>query len=81
MRLTNIKCKTLNLHDKHFTLGLQMAICETKSVPTPRVQCSTRKDAEKLEQILQKIKQGDAITGITRMGTVVYVHLVDEKIE
>ena len=57
-----------------------MEICEAKSVPTPRVQCSTRKDAEKLELLLQKIKQGDAITEVVRMGTVIYVHLVDERI-
>ena len=58
-----------------------MAKCEKEYPPTPRVQCGTIKDSEKLEQILQKIKQGDAITEIIRMGTVVYVHLVDEKID
>ena len=58
-----------------------MALCEKEYPPTPRIQCSTRKDAEKTEQILQKIKQGDAITEIIRMGTTVYVHLVDEKID
>jgi len=57
-----------------------MENCETYSIPTPRVQCHTRKDAEKLEKILQKIKQGDAITEIARMGTVVYIHMVDEKL-
>lgn len=51
-----------------------------ESIPTPRVQCHTRKDAEKLEQILQKVKQGDSITDINRMGAVVYIHMVDEKI-
>jgi len=57
-----------------------MAMREMESVPTPCVQCRTRKDADKLEQILQKIKQGDSITGVIKMGSVVYVHLVDEKI-
>jgi len=56
-----------------------MATCE--SVPTPRVQCSTRKEAERLERILQKIKQGDAITEIIRMGTTIYIHMVDDKID
>jgi len=58
-----------------------MVFCEKEYPPTLRVQCSTRKDSEKLEQILQKIKQGDAITEIIRMGTIVYVHMVDEKID
>ena len=58
-----------------------MAVCEKEYPPTPRVQCSTRKEAERLEQILQKIKQGDAITEVIRVGTVVYVHMVDEKID
>jgi len=58
-----------------------MAKDEKEYPPTPRVQCHTIKDSERLEQILQKIKQGDAITGISRMGTVVYVHMVDEKID
>ena len=58
-----------------------MVLCEKEYPPTPRVQCSTRKDAEKLEQILQKIKQGDAITEIIKSGTVVYIHMVEEKID
>lgn len=58
-----------------------MVVCEKEYPPTPRVQCSTIKDSERLEQILQKIKQGDIITEIIRMGTVIYVHLVDEKID
>ena len=52
-----------------------MEICETKSVPTPRVQCHTRKDAEELEKILQKIKQGSSVTDVSRMGAVVYVYV------
>jgi len=57
-----------------------MVVCEQENAPTPRVQCSTRKEAERLEKILQKIKQGNAITEIIRMGTVIYIHMVDEKI-
>jgi len=57
-----------------------MENCETYSVPTPRVQCHTRKDAEKLEKILQKIRQGNSITEIIREGSVIYIHMVDEKL-
>jgi len=57
-----------------------MVICETESVQTPRIQCHTRKDAEKLEKLLQKVKQGDSITDISRMGAVIYIHMVDEEI-
>ena len=57
-----------------------MASCEGESVPTPRVQCHTRKDAEKLEQILEKISHGDSITQVVRSGSVIFIHLVDENI-
>ena len=48
--------------------------------PTPKILCHGRKEAERLEQILQKIKQGDPIKQIIRVGSVVYVHLEDENI-
>lgn len=57
-----------------------MAVCRTESVPTPRVQCHTRKDAEILKKILQAIDKGNKITEINKIGSVVYVHLVDENI-
>ena len=48
--------------------------------PTPKVLCHGRKEAERLERILEKIRQGDPITQIIRMGSIVYVHLEDENI-
>ncbi len=53
---------------------------QTEYPPTPRVLCHGRKEAEKLERILEKIKQGNPITSITRIGSTVYVHLEDENI-
>ena len=59
-----------------------MAVCEEEkqNYPTPRVQCHGREEAKLLEQILNKVKQGDLITQVIRAGSVVYVHLVDEKL-
>ena len=57
-----------------------MAVCRTEILPTPRVQCHTRKDADILERILQTINQGNKITGVIKLGAVVYVHLADEKL-
>ena len=41
---------------------------------TPRFQCHGRGEAEKLEEILGRIKKGEAVKSFTRMGSVVYVH-------
>jgi hypothetical protein len=42
---------------------------------TPRIQCHGRSEAEKLEEILNRIKNGAKFDGVVRTGSIVYVHL------
>lgn len=47
----------------------------TTSSGTPRIQCHGRCEAEKLEEILNRIKNGAKFDGAVRSGSVVYIHL------
>lgn len=53
-------------------------VCNPMSA-TPRVLCHGRKEAEKLEEILTRIKKGTPLDDFTRMGAVVYVHFKGER--
>lgn len=50
------------------------------AVATPKVLCHGRKESEMLEKILVSIQNGNKIKDVTRIGSEVFVHLMDERL-